>query len=137
MQHIPFDYEKKGAFGLKVASYLLAGFSIPFAAAYFQLYVLGHNILCEPTLTGPLVQLQGRQDLRDSAWCAVTVNRLICIRATSLEIDRWWHASHRWSAHVLKKPFQVAYSKRSLLGLYRGRYRNRVSITLCLPRPLP
>ena len=67
MQHIPFDYEKKGAFGLKVASYLLAGFSIPFAAAYFQLYVLCHTILHELTLTGPLVQLQGRQDLRNRA----------------------------------------------------------------------
>ena len=55
VQHIPFDYEKKGTFGLKVASYLLAGFSIPFAAAYFQLYVLCHHILCESMLMGLLV----------------------------------------------------------------------------------
>ncbi|EJF63005.1 hypothetical protein BD309DRAFT_967462 [Dichomitus squalens] len=40
-KHIPFDYEKKGAFGLKVASYLIGGFSIPFIAAYFQLYKAG------------------------------------------------------------------------------------------------
>ncbi|KAI0352689.1 hypothetical protein OH77DRAFT_1523029 [Trametes cingulata] len=28
---------KKGTFGLKVATYLIGGFSIPFVAAYYQL----------------------------------------------------------------------------------------------------
>ncbi|KAI0366396.1 hypothetical protein BV20DRAFT_1055687 [Pilatotrama ljubarskyi] len=36
-KHIPFNYDKKGVFGLKVASYLIGGFSIPFVAAYYQL----------------------------------------------------------------------------------------------------
>ncbi|KAI0649981.1 hypothetical protein C8Q79DRAFT_941801 [Trametes meyenii] len=36
-KHIPFDYDKKGVFGAKVASYLIFGFSIPFVAAYYQL----------------------------------------------------------------------------------------------------
>ena len=39
MQHIPFDYEKKGTFGVKVVAYLVSGFAIPFVAAYYQLYV--------------------------------------------------------------------------------------------------
>ncbi|RPD61965.1 hypothetical protein L227DRAFT_573838 [Lentinus tigrinus ALCF2SS1-6] len=38
-QHIPFDYEKKGLFGAKVAAYLISGFAVPFVAAYYQLYV--------------------------------------------------------------------------------------------------
>ncbi|KAI0771476.1 hypothetical protein BD413DRAFT_475930 [Trametes elegans] len=36
---VPFSYHNKGAFGLKVGSYLIAGFSLPFVAAYYQLYV--------------------------------------------------------------------------------------------------
>ncbi|KAI9001161.1 hypothetical protein BD414DRAFT_532938 [Trametes punicea] len=36
-KHIPFSYDKKSTFGLKVASYLIGGFSIPFVAAYYQL----------------------------------------------------------------------------------------------------
>ncbi|KAI0663007.1 hypothetical protein C8Q70DRAFT_955252 [Cubamyces menziesii] len=36
-KHIPFNYDKKGVFGLKVASYLIFGFSIPFGAAWYQL----------------------------------------------------------------------------------------------------
>ena len=39
MQHIPFDYNKKGIFGAKVAAYLVTGFALPFVAAYYQLYV--------------------------------------------------------------------------------------------------
>lgn len=39
LQHIPFDYSKKGIFGAKVAAYLVTGFSVPFVAAYYQLYV--------------------------------------------------------------------------------------------------
>jgi len=37
-KHIPFNYEgSKGVFGLKVAVFLLTGFSIPGIAAYYQL----------------------------------------------------------------------------------------------------
>ncbi|KAI0751318.1 hypothetical protein C8Q80DRAFT_1268575 [Daedaleopsis nitida] len=36
-KHIPFDYDKKVVFGVKVAAYLIGGFSIPFVAAYYQL----------------------------------------------------------------------------------------------------
>ncbi|KXN83706.1 hypothetical protein AN958_00847 [Leucoagaricus sp. SymC.cos] len=42
-QHLPFDLptaQNKGVFGLKVTAYLLTGFSIPFAAVWWQLYVL-------------------------------------------------------------------------------------------------
>ncbi|KAI0091959.1 hypothetical protein BDY19DRAFT_990715 [Irpex rosettiformis] len=36
--HIPFNYYKsKPVFGLKVASYLIFGFSIPFVASVYQL----------------------------------------------------------------------------------------------------
>ncbi|KAF5363663.1 hypothetical protein D9756_000707 [Leucocoprinus leucothites] len=38
--HFPFDFptsQNKGVFGLKVATYLLTGFSIPFAAVWWQL----------------------------------------------------------------------------------------------------
>ena len=38
-QHIPFDYDKKAVFGVKVAAYLITGFAVPFVAAYYQLYV--------------------------------------------------------------------------------------------------
>ncbi|KAI0637770.1 hypothetical protein C8Q77DRAFT_1153486 [Trametes polyzona] len=36
-KHIPFNYDKKGVFGAKVATYLLTGFAVPFIAAYYQL----------------------------------------------------------------------------------------------------
>jgi cytochrome c oxidase subunit 7c len=37
-KHIPFNYEgSKAAFGAKVAVFLLAGFSVPFVASYYQL----------------------------------------------------------------------------------------------------
>ena len=37
---MPFDYEgSKAVFGVKVAVFLLTGFSIPGMAAYYQLYV--------------------------------------------------------------------------------------------------
>ncbi|KAI0723438.1 hypothetical protein C8Q76DRAFT_794378 [Earliella scabrosa] len=36
-KHIPFDYDKKGTFGVKVVAYLVSGFAIPFVAAYYQL----------------------------------------------------------------------------------------------------
>ncbi|KAI0721912.1 hypothetical protein C8T65DRAFT_629638 [Cerioporus squamosus] len=36
-KHIPFDYNKKGIFGAKVAAYLVTGFAIPFVAAAYQL----------------------------------------------------------------------------------------------------
>lgn len=39
VQHIPFDYDKKAVFGVKVTAYLVTGFAIPFVAAYYQLYV--------------------------------------------------------------------------------------------------
>jgi hypothetical protein len=49
-QHIPFNYEgSKAVFGVKVAVFLLSGFSIPFAASYYQMYV--QNILCHVGLT--------------------------------------------------------------------------------------
>ncbi|KAF9452468.1 hypothetical protein P691DRAFT_756393 [Macrolepiota fuliginosa MF-IS2] len=38
--HLPFAFpakDSKGAFGVKVAAYLMAGFSIPFAASWWQL----------------------------------------------------------------------------------------------------
>jgi cytochrome c oxidase subunit 7c len=39
-QHIPFNYEgSKAAFGAKVAVFLLSGFSVPFLASYYQMYV--------------------------------------------------------------------------------------------------
>lgn len=39
-QHIPFNYEgSKAVFGVKVAVFLLSGFSIPFVASYYQMYV--------------------------------------------------------------------------------------------------
>ncbi|KAI0829410.1 hypothetical protein BC628DRAFT_1360408 [Trametes gibbosa] len=36
-KHIPFDYDKKTTFGVKVVSYFVFGFSIPFVATYYQL----------------------------------------------------------------------------------------------------
>ncbi|KAI0773811.1 hypothetical protein C8Q74DRAFT_1368361 [Fomes fomentarius] len=36
-KHIPFDYDKKAVFGVKVTAYLVTGFAIPFVAAYYQL----------------------------------------------------------------------------------------------------
>ncbi|EMD41085.1 hypothetical protein CERSUDRAFT_91843 [Gelatoporia subvermispora B] len=36
-EHMPFDYKNKRVFGLKVATYLATGFSIPFVAAWYQL----------------------------------------------------------------------------------------------------
>ncbi|THH00411.1 hypothetical protein EW026_g2117 [Hermanssonia centrifuga] len=36
-KHIPFDYSNRRTFGLKVATYLISGFSIPFVAAWFQM----------------------------------------------------------------------------------------------------
>ena len=41
-QHLPFDLptnQNKRIFGLKVAVYFITGFSIPFAASWWQLYV--------------------------------------------------------------------------------------------------
>jgi hypothetical protein len=42
MQHLPFDFpgEKKFAFAVKLTLFLGFGFSIPFLAAAYQLYVL-------------------------------------------------------------------------------------------------
>jgi len=40
-KHLPFEYKNKGAFGAKVAAYLLAGFSIPFLAAKYQIAKAG------------------------------------------------------------------------------------------------
>ncbi|KAH9843806.1 uncharacterized protein C8Q71DRAFT_852330 [Rhodofomes roseus] len=34
---VPFSFKSKGAFGAKVATYLLTGFAIPFVAAWYQL----------------------------------------------------------------------------------------------------
>jgi len=37
-KHIPFNYEgSKAVFGVKVAVFLLSGFSIPFVASYYQI----------------------------------------------------------------------------------------------------
>jgi len=36
---MPFTYDNKALFGLKVVLFLGSGFAIPFAAAAFQLYV--------------------------------------------------------------------------------------------------
>lgn len=41
-KHLPFDFptsQNKGIFGLKVAAYLITGFSIPFVASWWQLYM--------------------------------------------------------------------------------------------------
>ena len=39
-QHIPFNYEgSKAIFGVKVTLFLLSGFSVPFIASYYQMYV--------------------------------------------------------------------------------------------------
>ena len=41
MQHLPFQFpgEKKFAFAVKLTLFLTSGFSIPFLAAAYQLYV--------------------------------------------------------------------------------------------------
>ena len=39
MQHLPFAYENKRAFGVKLASYMLIGFTLPFVASWYQLCV--------------------------------------------------------------------------------------------------
>ena len=47
---MPFNYEgSKAAFGTKVAVFLLSGFSVPFLACYYQLYVkdLAVNLLSD------------------------------------------------------------------------------------------
>jgi hypothetical protein len=37
---MPFNYEgSKAVFGAKVAIFLISGFSVPFIASYYQLYV--------------------------------------------------------------------------------------------------
>jgi hypothetical protein len=37
---MPFNYEgSKAAFGARVAIFLLSGFSVPFIASYYQMYV--------------------------------------------------------------------------------------------------
>ena len=37
---MPFNYEgSKAGFGIKVAVFLLSGFSVPFLASYYQMYV--------------------------------------------------------------------------------------------------
>ncbi|KAI0079679.1 hypothetical protein K474DRAFT_1658767 [Panus rudis PR-1116 ss-1] len=40
-KHLPFEYKHKRAFGLKVASYMIGGFTIPFIAAAYQLHKAG------------------------------------------------------------------------------------------------
>ena len=39
MQHIPFDYSNRRAFATKTVAYFVLGFSIPFIAAKYQMYV--------------------------------------------------------------------------------------------------
>ncbi|KAI0347064.1 hypothetical protein BDW22DRAFT_1425142 [Trametopsis cervina] len=39
--HIPFDYNSKTVFALKLSSFLIAGFSIPFVASVYQLRKAG------------------------------------------------------------------------------------------------
>ncbi|KAI0921902.1 hypothetical protein AcW1_004244 [Taiwanofungus camphoratus] len=36
-KHLPFEYNRPGVFGSKLAAYLLTGFAIPFVAAAFHL----------------------------------------------------------------------------------------------------
>ncbi|KAK7696649.1 hypothetical protein QCA50_001307 [Cerrena zonata] len=36
-KHLPFETKNKAGFGLKLASYLITGFSIPFVAAWYQM----------------------------------------------------------------------------------------------------
>ncbi|EKM59643.1 uncharacterized protein PHACADRAFT_205868 [Phanerochaete carnosa HHB-10118-sp] len=36
-ESVPFSYKSKPVFAAKVVGYLVAGFSIPFVAAYYQL----------------------------------------------------------------------------------------------------
>ncbi|OBZ71924.1 hypothetical protein A0H81_08286 [Grifola frondosa] len=36
-KHLPFEYKNKGAFGTKLAVYMLSGFILPFVAAGYQL----------------------------------------------------------------------------------------------------
>jgi hypothetical protein len=37
IQHIPFNYDRKGPLAIKTFLYLGTGFSIPFVASYYQL----------------------------------------------------------------------------------------------------
>jgi len=39
--NMPFKYANKGAFGAKITVFLLAGFSLPFAASWYQLRKAG------------------------------------------------------------------------------------------------
>jgi hypothetical protein len=53
---MPFNYEgSKAAFGTKVAIFLLTGFSIPWIAAYYQMYVKGHAVTIPSDLPSRLL----------------------------------------------------------------------------------
>ncbi len=59
---MPFNYEgSKGVFGVKVAIFLLTGFSIPGIAAYYQLYVYLFSLLCLFQSYSLVLQSEGRR----------------------------------------------------------------------------
>ena len=69
-QHIPFNYEgSKAVFGTKVAVFLLSGFSIPFIASWYSLYVKVFGCRCHVGLTAVTFQ-------EESCWRRIGMRRL-------------------------------------------------------------
>lgn len=91
---MPFEYKNKGAFGAKVGLYLATGFSIPFFATIYQLYVC---LLYSrgPVLTSASSLFTGRSPVEHSLHLVgsttIRTSRVLeieCFRALSFHIDR-------------------------------------------------
>jgi cytochrome c oxidase subunit 7c len=70
LKHIPFEYEgSKAAFGAKVFVFLLSGFSIPWVASYYQMYV-------RDSAVGDMLDLYSPPSQSEVCWRRINKRRL-------------------------------------------------------------